>query len=1319
MASGPSFSVVLPVYRSDPALLREQIDALLDQRYDDVEIIVVDDGCPFGTGELVRSWVGDLGSVRVHVRAHNGGIAAATNDGLDAAAGDFVVFVDHDDLIERGALTAIAEYIRAHPATDIVYTDERLIDEHGALIAEYGKPDWSPQRFLGHNYINHLTAIRRELLGAQRLRREYEPAQDYDLLLRLTPRARHIGHVRQRLYSWRAVTGSLAYDVDEKRGVGSAVLGGVRDALAARGVAATVTARNATCLRVDYPASSATVHVIDARGRPRDLDAVIRATDAEIVVLAGGVADASSGWADALGALAAREAVGAVGPKLISRDAHLVSGGRSHRPHVRDTQTGIDVDNPGPWGAFLVTREVSSVAPIGLAVRRDRYLAVGGLPHIDDLDAAVAVLCFRLRIAGYPSLWTPNAVVTVTDAAAAELVDVEAWERRDAALATLVEHDPSLTNLFEEPYPLSAMPLDATLADAVAFGANVYGQIRAAVDSGDVQLLTSDVFDTLVWRDVDEPHHLWLRWAAEWIADGRLPAGSVPHHFALARAHAEFAARGRTLRELDTRECTLEEIWDEMPDRWVVGSRAEMIDAELDVEAAALRLIPGAVTEVRHAARRGIPVVLISDMYLSAEQLGRVLTRVGLPIGEFADIVTSSSRRRSKIDGVIADVITEHGVDPSAVLHIGDNYVADIVAARRVGANAVHTAVGNDCTIPLRDPVTHYSSERGTDAGVGAAIRATLLEAGVAGTRPGYQFGVGVAGPVVAGFAAWAADTAASLGGSTLHCLLREGAMIAEVVERVRPGAPTRLVHASRWVMLRAAVTEGTVDQLDQAIARRARFRAEHIADAFDLDLASVQRVVGAGVYPHGERLEAFAAIAEHDELRGRIVEASTRVRARVMRYLERTLQGLDTGRLVVCDVGWGGTIQTGLERILAVEGIDVTVTGLYLALSPSGDRRQAEGLDLRSYLPSHGMDDRIERSAKAIIRSPEIVERVLTPRQGTLIDIDDDGQPITRPADHDARPESLEDAQAGMLAMATTLAATSRTRSGVAQLAADPWVNDPAWRAVLGDVLAQSIAQPPQELARVLGEWPHDDVAGTGTSTLAHHNLDTVVDYLDIATLHELPMDEVFWVPGLVAGLDTAIAAQWSAVASGVDAEALAPPGPLGAALVAVFGEGLEASLQLRRPPRTNPHGWHVCQVEGDVEGVRVVRIDPGERAGLIRLARLRVELEAANAVHGEPVRWVVDTSDAADGRLLWQGARALGGPFVALGTDATLLVTPPAEWLHRACRASVTFIFAAWDSDAATALATTSGWGQARDRVTRRLRGARQANRRRRSAM
>ncbi len=94
----PTISVIVPVYKVEP-YLRQCVDSILAQTYTDFELILIDDGSPDSCGAICDEYAEQDSRVRV-IHQENGGLSAARNAGIDTARGDYLTFIDSDDLIK-------------------------------------------------------------------------------------------------------------------------------------------------------------------------------------------------------------------------------------------------------------------------------------------------------------------------------------------------------------------------------------------------------------------------------------------------------------------------------------------------------------------------------------------------------------------------------------------------------------------------------------------------------------------------------------------------------------------------------------------------------------------------------------------------------------------------------------------------------------------------------------------------------------------------------------------------------------------------------------------------------------------------------------------------------------------------------------------------------------------------------------------------------------------------------------------------------------------------------------------------------------------
>ena len=467
----PLISVITPVFNTPVKWLVAAVESVLAQAYEKWELILIDDAStdPETVSELSELAKRDQ-RIRVLRQQENGGISVASNEGLRIAAGEWIGFLDHDDFLEPDALFQTARLLQREPETDLIYSDEDKLAENG-FDAPLFKPDWSPDFFLSYNYLCHFITVRRSLItDVGGFRPEFDGAQDYDLLLRMTEKTQRIHHVPRVLYHWRRSAISTADNIRRKPEALEAGRRAIEQHLARTGEVGHVT--------VDWPTHAYWVKreiaqpqkisiIIPTRdGIPlltRCVESLVRLTsypDYEIVLVDNGSASPEareyfartphrvlsydgpfnfsainnfaveqtgapwllflnndveiieSEWLERMAEQVQRPEVGAVGARLLQADetvqhAGVVVGVGGIAQHAF---RGFPADAPGVARQLQVIRNYSAVTGACLLTRRDVFEEMGGF---DEERLPVTFndvdLCLKMRRAGYLVVYTPFA----------------------------------------------------------------------------------------------------------------------------------------------------------------------------------------------------------------------------------------------------------------------------------------------------------------------------------------------------------------------------------------------------------------------------------------------------------------------------------------------------------------------------------------------------------------------------------------------------------------------------------------------------------------------------------------------------------------------------------------------------------------------------------------------------------------------------------------------------------------------------------------------------------------------------------------------
>ena len=169
----PLVSAIIPVHNGEP-YLPAALRSIFTQDYRPLEVIVVDDGSTDGTAAVARSFP----DVRFLTQP-NRGVAVARNAGLDAAQGEFIAFLDQDDLWTPGKLTAQVTQLLEHPEVGYCVAHVRHFLESGTAAPRWLKPELLTQEVPGL-YPGNLVARRSAFARVGRFDSTYQMASDSD-----------------------------------------------------------------------------------------------------------------------------------------------------------------------------------------------------------------------------------------------------------------------------------------------------------------------------------------------------------------------------------------------------------------------------------------------------------------------------------------------------------------------------------------------------------------------------------------------------------------------------------------------------------------------------------------------------------------------------------------------------------------------------------------------------------------------------------------------------------------------------------------------------------------------------------------------------------------------------------------------------------------------------------------------------------------------------------------------------------------------------------------------------------------------------------
>jgi FMN phosphatase YigB (HAD superfamily) len=506
--------------------------------------------------------------------------------------------------------------------------------------------------------------------------------------------------------------------------------------------------------------------------------------------------------------------------------------------------------------------------------------------------------------------------------------------------------------------------------------------------NGLIRAVSFDFFDTIVWRLVSKPIDAFCEIGQRLREQQILKDPIQPQDYEVIRKLAEWKARERQqLKDNRCEDISIAEIYENL--NAVIKEPAKAIETEHGVECDVCMLNPGMASFIRHIHGLGIKVLIVSDIYFSADHLRGILSANHFDPAIFDCVLTSCDAGVCKGTGNLFKHALKHlGLQANQVMHIGDNYGADIVGARKARirgchypqfTNAINTILEREkFLLGAQSPVFSINSLRmlaarnfpqDTDEGQFARMGALLL------------------GPVLTRFAAWACDQYVAAGVRKVGAFMREGELFGELLQREADVRGLDLeikpLYVNRKATALASLGKLTADGLIDWLARRSTLPIKTILKHLGLPF-ELAREIPFSVEEKADTKERILKLAEFlfTPKNAGLIEAKSREeREKVMDYLK---PWLDSGDIIgLCDIGYNASAHTQLKRVLDMAGNRTHLVGCYLVTGEGSAARILESLDVRHYLGSFG---RPAHLYYAFLRSPAIIEQCFTAPIGTTL---------------------------------------------------------------------------------------------------------------------------------------------------------------------------------------------------------------------------------------------------------------------------------------------------------------------------------------------
>lgn len=514
-----------------------------------------------------------------------------------------------------------------------------------------------------------------------------------------------------------------------------------------------------------------------------------------------------------------------------------------------------------------------------------------------------------------------------------------------------------------------------------------------------INTISFDIFDTILFRMVQKPADIFIQTGKKARSKGYLSKHVTPKIYQGLRKEAERKARQKKMKFNNTSEVTFEEIFEELPASCKDNSTLKKLELETEKEYCYLNPDMEELISFLQQSPH-YQIILISDMYLSTQQLCEILTYNNFPVDILDKIYVSSELGINKQDGsLFTYIINNRGILSNELLHIGDNYITDVINAQYLGIHTLYyNVISNDNDLGLQLELLNngnllpevYSLRRYV------ADKAMSMEKDNAGW---YRIGSMIMGPIMTACADWVLSIAHQEKIHKIYPLMREGMLIHQLLQQALSYYDIPCQSEPLYISRRSVLLPSIKKWDETAFETLYQIKGATVAALFKILQLDEQEFKKYMNYPltelprimlHGtdgkNYLKKLLFLPKNIDHINQLLEKEQKS---FQKYLQRLKMD---DEFITIDLGMRGTMQKAISEFPTMTNKKIVHLLMFGATEIL--EKLMDNIDIRGLVGCAGDgEDLVNRIAS----QPYLWEQLMMCDSGTTIGYQEDGTPVTK----------------------------------------------------------------------------------------------------------------------------------------------------------------------------------------------------------------------------------------------------------------------------------------------------------------------------------